>query len=70
MQSKPRMYRPRVAAVPRRAATTLSRSDLLVGGFILFDLPLRFVASDAIALLDFADELIALTGNHRPIIVR
>ncbi len=48
----------------------LSRSDLLVGRFTLFDLPLRFVASDAIALLDFADKLIALTGNHRPVIVR
>jgi hypothetical protein len=62
--------RRRVAAVPRRAVATLSRSDLLVDGYIFFDLTLRFVASDAIALLDFADKLIALTSNHRPVIVR
>jgi hypothetical protein len=56
----------RVVTGPRRAATTLSRSDLLAGRFILFDLPHRFVASDAEALLDFTDKLNALTGNTVP----
>ena len=46
-----------------------SQLDPLVGPLEVAQLAFRFFASNSVALLDFADELVALSFDDRPIII-